>query len=243
MNKTTKQYAPQVSTAYLVETREPEQKNVEIDNVEIDKIGFSDKTMWDWLILFSTLAIPIIVLCATVAFSIQQEMANEAQHTNELRIAEANRQNDLKMATAQEEETTLAAYLDGITNLLLQDKLGSPQASYDARIVARAKTMIALHRLSDPHRKSMVVQFLYEAHLITGKQPLVSLAGADLSGVDLQNVELSGVNLSDAHLHMALLRNADLSDANLSGADMSGTKMKGANLRGADLSGANTTNG
>src|SRR5882724_5947007 len=112
MHKTTKQYAPQVSTPYQLEAQgqvkvqEREQKNVEIDNVEIDKIGFSDKTMWDWLILFSTLAIPIIVLCATVAFSIQQERANEAQHNNELRIAEANRQNDLKMATTQEEEAT-----------------------------------------------------------------------------------------------------------------------------------------
>src|SRR5450631_2839566 len=219
MHKMTKQYTPQVATAYQVEAREPEQKNVEIDKVEIDKIGFSDKTMWDWLILFSTLAIPIVVLCATIAFSIQQEQANEAQHNNELRIAEANRQNDLKMATAQEEETTLAAYLDGLTNLLLQDKLGSPQASYDARVVARAKTMIALHRLSDPHRKSMVVQFLYEAHLITGKQPLVSLNGADLSGVDLKDVDLSGANLSGADLNMALLSNSDLSDANLSGAD------------------------
>jgi len=237
MHKMTKQYTPQVSTPYRTEALELEQKTI-----EIDRIGFSDKTMWDWLILFSTLAIPLVVLCATIVFSIQQEKANEAQHSNELRIAEANRQNDLKMADVQEEETTLSAYLDGLTSLLLDKKLGSPDAAYDASVVARAKTMIVLQRLNDPHRKSMVVQFLYEAHLITGKQPRVSLDGVDLSGVDLSSVDLSGANLSGAHLNMALLRSTDLRDAILSGADMQGATMKGTDLRGADMTDTRLTN-
>ncbi len=242
MHKVTKQYPSQVSTIpYRSETQEAEPQKR-----EFDRIGFSDKTMWDWLILFSTLAIPLVVLCATIVFSIQQEKANEAQHNSELRIAEANRQNDLKMANAQEEETTLAAYLDGLTSLLLEKKLGSPEAAYDASVVARAKTMIVLQRLNDPQRKSMVIQFLYEARLIIGKQPRISLDGADLSGVDLKNVDLSGanlsgVNLSGAHLNMALLRNADLRDANLSGADARGADMRGANLHGADMRGARFT--
>ncbi len=237
MHKMTKQYTPQVSTLYQSEDQEPEQKSI-----EVDKIGFSDKTMWDWLILFSTLAIPLVVLCATIVFSIQQDKANEAQHNNELRIAQANRQNDLKMAADQEEETTLSAYLDELTNLLLNQKLGSPEAPYDASVVARAKTMIVLQRLNDPHRKSMVVQFLYEAHLITGKQPRVSLYGVDLSGIDLHDVDLKGANLSGAHLDMALLHSTDLQDAILSGADLRGADMKGADLRGADMKDTRLTN-
>jgi uncharacterized protein YjbI with pentapeptide repeats len=235
MHKATKQYTPQVATAYGPEDQEQR-------TIEVDKIGFSDKTMWDWLILFSTLAIPLVVLCATIVFSVQQEKANDTQHTNELRIAEANRQNDLKMADAQEEETTLSAYLDGLTNLLLDKKLGSPEATYDASVVARAKTMIVLQRLNDPQRKSMVVQFLYDAHLITGKQPRVSLDGVDLSGVDLSSVDLKGANLSGAHLNMALLRSTDLRGAILSGADLHGANMKGSDLHGADMTNTRLTN-
>src|SRR5437667_3321939 len=166
MHKFTKQHTAQLSPPFESMHELQEQKDV-----QIDWIGLSNKTMWDWLILFSTLAIPIVVLCATIAFSIQQEKANEAQHNNELRIAAANRQNDLKMATDQEEETALSTYLDGVTSLLLTNNSGSQEASNEVSVVARAKTMIVLRRLNNPQRKSMVVQFLYEAHLISGKQP------------------------------------------------------------------------
>ncbi len=142
----------------------PERKNV-----RRIRAGLSDKTMWDWLTLFGTLAIPVVVMCATIVFSVQQDEASQTQHDNDLRIAEANRQNDLKMANDQEEEATLAAYLDGITGLLLDNKLGDPKVSYGASIVARAKTMVVLSRLKNRQRKSMIIRFLYEAHLITWK--------------------------------------------------------------------------
>jgi hypothetical protein len=232
MHKVTKQQAVQVSQPF-----EPMLEVHQTKEVEVDWIGFSNKTMWDWLLLFSTLAIPLVVLCATIVFSVQQGRMSDAQHTSELKIAAANRQNDLKMAHDQEEENTLAAYLDGLTTLLLDDKLGSQGASDDVSVVARAKTMIVLRRLNDPRRKSMVVQFLYEAHLITGKQPLVSLAGADLSNVDLSNIDLKNSNLSGANLKKALLVNTDMSGATLSYADMRGANLKGANLKGADMQG------
>ena len=131
-------------------------------------------------------------------------------------------------AAGAEEETTLAAYLDGLTNLLLDNKLGSPKATYDANVVARAKTMVVLRRLHDPHRKAMVVQFLYEAHLITGKQSRISLVGVDLSGANLNNANLSGANLSGAHLNRALLRGTDLRGADLSSSDLRGADMREA---------------
>jgi uncharacterized protein YjbI with pentapeptide repeats len=232
MHKYPKQQTAQLSPPFESTLAVQEQKEV-----EVDWIGFSNKTMWDWLLLFSTLAIPLVVLCATIIFSIQQERMSDAQHMNEMKIAEANRQNDLKMAHDQDEENTLAAYLDGLTTLLLDDRLGSQGAPYDASVVARAKTMIVLRRLDDPQRKSMVVQFLYEAHLITGKQPRVSLAGADLSDVDLSNIDLKNINLSGAHLNKALLLNTNLSGATLSYADMRGADMQGANMQGADMQG------
>lgn len=199
--------------------------------------AFEDKTIWDWLTLFGTLAIPVVVMCATIVFSVQQGDVSQAQHDNELRIAEANRQNDLRMASDQEEEATLALYLDGITGLLLDNRLGSSAAPRGANVVARAKTMVALGRLKDPTRKAMIVRFLYEAYLITGKSVVVSLSGVDLSGVDLEHTELRGANLSGANLSGANLSGADLSNANLSGADLGDANLKGANLSGANITG------
>jgi len=203
--------------------------------------AFADKTIWDWLILFGTLAIPVVVMCATIVFSVQQGNISQAQHDNELRIAEANRQNDLRMANDQEEETTLAAYLDGITGLLLDNRLGSSVAPRGANVVARAKTMVVLSRLRDPSRKSMIVRFLYEAYLISGKAVSVSLAGVDLRTANLSATELSGANLSGANLSGANLRAADLKNANLRATNLKNANLKGANLTDADLSGADMT--
>jgi hypothetical protein len=197
--------------------------------------AFEDKTMWDWLTLFGTLAIPVVVMCATIVFSIQQGDMSQAQHDNELRIAEANRQNDLRMVNDQEEEATLAAYLDGITGLLLDNRLGNAAAPRGANIVARAKTMVTLSRLRDPDRKAMIVRFLYEAYLIIGKAVVVSLSGVDLSGANLAHTELSNANLSGANLSNANLSGANLSNANLSGANLSNANLKGANLKGATI--------
>ena len=33
------------------------------------KLGFSEKTLWDWLNLLGTLAIPLVVVGATIGFS------------------------------------------------------------------------------------------------------------------------------------------------------------------------------
>jgi len=164
------------------------------------------------------------VLSATLIFTYQQDNANKAQHDNDLKIAEANRQNDLKIADDQQQEAALKAYLDDMTTLLLDKKLGSQAvadkvASAQAAIIARAKTLTVLSRLSDPQRKATVVQFLYEAHLIgylsSDTTPIQIPSAIDLRGVDLSGVILSGTYLRFIDLRGANLRGADLSDANL----------------------------
>jgi hypothetical protein len=211
--------------------------------------GFSGKTLWDWLRLFSTLAIPIVVLSATLVFTNQQDNANKAQHDNDIRIA-----------VDQQEEATLKTYLDDMTTLLLDKKLGSQSpadkaASDEANIIARAKTLIVLRRLTNSQRKARVVQFLYEARLIGYALParfsiilvqhksIIDLSGADLSGVDLNGALLEGALLDDANLSGANLRNANLDGADLdgdhlNGADLSGASLTFARLGSADLSGA-----
>ncbi len=228
--------SPQPANSYEAALQMQEEKDVK-------RIwaAFADKTMWDWLTLFGVLAIPVVVMCATIVFSIQQGDMSQSQHDNELRIAEANRQNDLRMADDREEETTLATYLDGITGLLLDNRLGSAAAPRGANVIARAKTMVALSRLKDPSRKSMVVRFLYEAYLITGKAVIVSLAGVDLRSANLGNTELSNADLSGANLSGANLSSADLRNANLRATCLRGANLKGADLKDADLSGADLT--
>jgi uncharacterized protein YjbI with pentapeptide repeats len=158
--------------------------------------------------LLGVLAVPLVVAGATFLFSTQQAQLTDLQHQNDLRIAQDNRQNDLKIADDQQQETTLKAYLDDMTILLLDKKFGSQTvadkaASAEAAVVARAKTLIALRRLTNPQRKAAVVQFLYEARLVgycptvNCVGPLIDLSRADLYEANLRGAKLSGVDLGE----------------------------------------------
>ena len=187
------------------------------------------KSIWDWLDLIAKLAIPIVVLAATIGFGfLQIQLANQ-QHDS-----------DQKNAMDQQHATTLQTYTDNIQDLLLHDNLQKASSLdntnpyYDIAILARARTLTALQAL-DPERKGSLVQFLHDAQLIGyadfGPQgdfkkiyaPNIDLGGADLRsadlhvvhGVDLGGAYLSYVDLSDADLRDAYLGYADLSFANL----------------------------
>jgi len=194
---------------------------------------FGGKTLWDWLQL---LVVPIVLSLITVAFAWQQ--SNHQQEIEEKR-AESDRQIEEQRA----EDAALQAYLDQMSQLMLERDLRSSKEDNEVRILARARTRTVLARLNS-RRKGSVVRFLYEADLINKKHPVVSLADVRLSGADLSGDELSGADLSGAKLIGAdLSGGADLSDANLIGtnlrnADLVHTILSGANLNGADLSGA-----
>ena len=228
----------------------------------IKETGFSGKTLWDYLNLSAALAIPLVVVLATIGFGLWQAQLADKQHINDLKIANDNRQNDIQLANDQQQEATLKTYLDDMTTLLLDKKLGSQNpadkaASAEAAIVARAKTLIALRHLN-AQRKATIVQFLYEAHLIGYCNPypaesclkpvgsIIGLTGADLSGADLRFFELYGADLGDATLSHADLTDATLRGANLSFADLTDANLSFADLTDADLSevvlrGANLT--
>ena len=205
-------------------------------NTTHKRTGFEDKTLWDKLNIFGTLAIPIILALATIGFGLWQAHLADLQHQNDLKIAQDSRQNDLKIADDQQQETTLKAYLDDMTTLLLDKKLGSHDkadkaASDEAAVIARAKTLTALRRLTDPRRKATVVQFLYEAHLIgylsfdtTSSIPvanIIDLSGANLRAADLRAANLRAANLSAAYLTGAIVTSEQLAPAkSLKGAIM-----------------------
>jgi hypothetical protein len=86
-------------------------------------------------------------------------------------------------------------------SLLLGNGLRESEEGSEERTLARARTLTVLQRL-DPGRKTALIQFLEEAHLVQSverRAPLITLSGANLSGADL-----SGSVLSDAGLSMAV---------------------------------------
>jgi uncharacterized membrane protein YccC len=157
--------------------------------------GLKGKTLWDWLNLLAILLIPLVVVGATIAFGSWQTQLADLQHHN-----------DMLLSNDQQQETTLKTYLDDMTTLLLDKKLGSQDkadkvASAEAAIVARERTLTTLRRLG-ADRNKIVFQFLQDAHLI-GKETVIDLSNADLSGDDL-----SGANLLYAHLDGANMSGA-----------------------------------
>ena len=187
--------------------------------------GFSGKTVWDWLQLLGVLAIPVVLAFASLVFSAQQSQTNNA------------------IAINQQNEAVLETYLDRLSDLLINNKLGNSKPGDPAREVARARTLEALRQL-DPTRKGLLLQFLYEAHLITENQVVVDLSGADLTNVYLAYTNLSGADLSSTNLRGANLYDASLDGVNLSASLLGNSRLmsadlRGANLRGTELSGAN----
>jgi uncharacterized protein YjbI with pentapeptide repeats len=214
----------------------------------------SKKTLWDWLQLF---IVPLVLAAIGLWFAAQQDARQQ-------QLEEKRARSDRQIEEQRAQDAALQAYLDQMSQLMLEGNLRGSEAGSEVRTLARARTQTVLARL-DGRRKASVVQFLYEASLIKKEHPVVSLSdvgmhGADLSqldlseanlsGADLRDADLSGADLSDADLGAAELEKADLRDADLSGADLSeaeldeadlsgATTLNFANLGGADLSGAN----
>ncbi len=229
--------------------------------------GFSGKTLWDWLQLLGVLAIPLVVVGATILFGMQQANLAQQQHESDQKIANQQFEANKQSALDQQQATILQTYIDDIQDLLLNHNPLKSQPTGDVAILARARTLTALRGL-DSKRKGFLVQFIYEAGLISvrdnnGKRygPVINLYQSDLTNADLsgaglweanlRGADLSGANLRGANLFAANLSSpfpsfyeaTDLSGANLSGANLrdanlSGANLSGANLRGADLSGA-----
>src|SRR5215467_2521107 len=76
------------------------------------RIGFSDKTLWDWLNLFGVFLIPLMIGVFTIASSIQQSNSSQQQHNT-----------DMEIALDQQRATILQTYISNIQDLLLNHNL------------------------------------------------------------------------------------------------------------------------
>jgi len=181
-----------------------------IETVKAKNTGFETKTLWDWMEL---LIIPLFL--AGGAFFLNR----------------SERNTEREIATDRQQEAALQAYLDQMTELLLEKDLGNTE-NPEVRLVAKTRTLTVLRGL-DGLRKRNVLQFLRDAKLIGAmvKSPVFTLKGADLSNADLRGANLESVNLEEVNLQHADLRGVRLFETNFKEADL-----RYANLQNADLS-------
>jgi uncharacterized protein YjbI with pentapeptide repeats len=203
--------------------------------------AYYNKGMWAWLDL---LVVPAAI--AVGVFLLDQQQQRRHEQDMERR--------------AQDE--ALQAYLDKMSELLIDKKLHEKSYDYDPeRVTARAQTLAVLERLEDaPQHKRTVLLFLREARLINRYDHYnpkeehevlyyahyVGLENADLSGADLEGarlistnekipISLKGANLRGAKLSGAILRGAELREADLREADLSEADLRPSKLQEADL--------
>lgn len=203
--------------------------------------GFRGNTLWEWLQL---LVLPVVLTGGGIWFNMHQNGTNRA-------VAERQHEIDLHIADDNQQEAALQAYLDHLSQLLLDKQLKESAPGSAIRELAHARTLTAVWHVGK-FRKGVLLKFLYEAHLISRENAIIELHEADLSDAHLDGIDLSGADLhgahfvaadlrgarlTGAHLGKATLARADLSGADLSRADLTEADLRGANLSGADLTG------
>ncbi len=148
-------------------------------------------------------------------------------------FARKQRERDEAIANDRAQEETLQAYLDQMSNLMIDQKLGKERGDSleDAvRKVAQARTITTLLVLDKDHKRRCL-KLVYELGLIKRPNPMIALNNAGLD-----RAELSELSLRDACLRRVDLRATNLSGADLNGSDLSEVDLRGADLRNADLS-------
>ena len=204
--------------------------------------GFRGMTVRDWLQL---LIVPLALVVISLLFTMQQD-ARQQQTENQR--AEAER----RLAEQSAQDEALQAYLDQLSDLLLEKDLRNSEEGSEVRTLARARTATMIQRL-DAEGNRNVIRFLNEAGLTKNRRSSIrllagvdlqgaQLGGADLVSTDLSFTNLSDADLSDANLLDAKLRGTDLSDADLKYAYLIEADLSHANLNGADLTEANLSN-
>ncbi len=200
----------------------------------LKRTGFSEKALWDWLMLIGVLAIPIAVAFASFMFSQQQNLSSQT-------ASERQHQTDLQIAAEQQRESTLRICIEDMKDLLLNKGLRTSKPEEEVRAVARVEVLTALRQL-DGERKGLLIRFLSEAGLITSidikYDVIIDLSGAELTGAELTSADLSGAHLNGAHLNGAHLNSAHLARVELIGAELNGSDLNSADLSDAHMNSA-----
>jgi uncharacterized protein YjbI with pentapeptide repeats len=148
-------------------------------------------------------------------------------------------------AEARERQAALEAYMQRVHVLLTEHGLRTARAGSEVWEEARSRSLSLLETLhADGVRKGQLLQFLYEAGLITEGAGVIFLAEADLQGLHLDaailvEAHLAGTHLERAHLEGAHLEWTRLGEACLKEAHLRHAYLVAAHLAGASLMNAN----
>ncbi len=101
------------------------------------------KYLWDWLEL---LIIPFVLALGAL-------WLERSERISDRKIAAERREDDKKIAEDQQREAALQAYIDKMTELLLDKEhpLRKSKPNDEVRVVARTRTLATLRKL-DPDR-------------------------------------------------------------------------------------------
>jgi uncharacterized protein YjbI with pentapeptide repeats len=182
--------------------------------VWLDYSGFEKKTAWEWLDL-----VGISAAIALVGWIFTRKQ----------------RERDVSLALEQAQNEALRAYLDQMSDLMIDQQLGRARKDKDSledqvRQVAQARTIAILMGLDGRHKRRPL-KLIYELELINKGDNIL-----DLKNAGLDHADFSECSLRRAHLRGADLRVSDLSGADLRESDLTEADLRGADLRRADLS-------
>jgi hypothetical protein len=179
-------------------------------------VGVADKDLWDWLEL---LIVPLTLALALFFLS------SRAQRQRDLE----QRELELAIESERAQAEALRAYLDQMSDLLVNQRLKLQSRDSEPITLAQARTLAVLGFLGRT-RKAQPLRLVFNLGLINNDDPLLSLKMADLQGADLREISLFDVSLREADFRLA-----DLTGANLRGSDLSWADLRGANLSRAVL--------
>src|SRR5919112_3038146 len=185
------------------------------------------------------LIVPVVLSLITVVFAWRQDIRQDqienkrAEQAQKIEGQRAEVERELAEQRAQDE--ALQAYLDQMSQLMLERKLLEAQPGDPVHTLAQARTSTVILRLDAEHNES-VTRFLINSGLAESSEASarllreIALSHATLSDAYLPDADLSDADLSGADLSNALLDNADLRFAKLPSADLSGANLQEANL-------------
>ncbi|MBN8658321.1 MAG: pentapeptide repeat-containing protein [Anaerolineae bacterium] len=198
----------------------------------VDWTGFQTKTLWDWMDL---LVIPFVL--ALGAFFL-----NRSERAVERETAKQRDNLERQIAKDRQQEAALQAYIDRMSELLLEKKIQGEDDKDEVLKVARIRTVTILRALN-VQRNKLVVDFLRDASLVTDENSIfndakierVDLSGLDLSYIFLKKAVLEGTTFKNSKLSNANLEKADLQECDLTRSNFIHANLQKANLRRTNL--------
>lgn len=211
----------------------------------------SSKTLWDWLGLAGTLAIPLVLYL----FQASEQRRAEERAEIEKKQAEDLAEVEKYIAEDNLREQALEAYTDRMAEIFINPLSRNElflnkdiNKDNSVRDVARVRTVTILRRLeNDIKRQNRILHFLDDSELLkfllkNANFSSINMKGFNFSGINLSDAVFRDANLMGAKFNYCKLYNANFSNANLNGVDFTNAELFGAIFTGANLNGANLEN-